>query len=122
MKIKLDENMPASLVPALAALGHDVDTVPSEGLAGSDDPSVWTKSQQAGRFLITQDLDFSDLRAFSPGTHEGILLIRLRSPSRRVLYEHVRSIFQAEDAETWRGAFVVSTESKLRIHLPDQNV
>jgi hypothetical protein len=32
MKIKLDENMPAGLVSAIAELGHDVDTVPSEDL------------------------------------------------------------------------------------------
>jgi hypothetical protein len=37
MRIKLDENMPASLVLALQALGHDVDTVPGEGLAGEPD-------------------------------------------------------------------------------------
>ena len=40
MKIKLDENMPSSLVAALSALGHDVDTAPAEGLAGHSDPNV----------------------------------------------------------------------------------
>lgn len=118
MKIKLDENMPAGLLQSLAALGHDVDTVPAEGLTGSGDPGVWIQSQKAGRFLITQDLDFSDLRAFAPGTHQGILLIRLRWPSRRVLRDRVVAIFQAEDVEAWHGAFVVSTDSKLRVHLP----
>jgi hypothetical protein len=33
MKIKLDENFDVRLVPLLAAEGHDVDTVTSEGLA-----------------------------------------------------------------------------------------
>ena len=32
MKIKLDENMPLSLVSALTDLGHDVETVHSENL------------------------------------------------------------------------------------------
>jgi len=27
VKIKLDENLPERLVPALTALGHDIDTV-----------------------------------------------------------------------------------------------
>jgi len=73
MKIKLDENLPSSLVVDLSALGHDVDTAPAEGLAGRPDPDVWRAAQTAERFLITQDLDFSDLRAFAPGTHYGIL-------------------------------------------------
>ena len=38
LKIKLDENSPASLAGTLHALGHDVDTVPEEGLAGFPDP------------------------------------------------------------------------------------
>jgi hypothetical protein len=73
MKIKLDENLPTSLVADLTALGHDVDTAPTEGLAGHPDSDVWRAAQSAGRFLITQDLDFSDVRAFAPGTHHGIL-------------------------------------------------
>ena len=48
MRIKLDENLPASLVADLVALGHDVDAVPREGLAGRKDPAVWQASQQAG--------------------------------------------------------------------------
>ena len=34
MTIKVDENLPERLVAALAALGHDVDTVRAEHLAG----------------------------------------------------------------------------------------
>ena len=37
MKIKLDENLPTGLVDVLSALGHEVDTVPDEGMAGQDD-------------------------------------------------------------------------------------
>jgi hypothetical protein len=34
MRIKLDENIPVGLVTALADLGHDVDSIPQEGLNG----------------------------------------------------------------------------------------
>lgn len=74
MKIKLDENLPVRLVRILSQLGHETDTVGQEGLAGQDDRHVWEAAQGAGRFLITQDLDFSDIRRFTPGTHQGILL------------------------------------------------
>ena len=69
MKLKLDENLPESLVPEMAALGHDADNVRLEGIAGDSDPNVWRAAQNSGRFLITQDLDFSDHRRFAPGTH-----------------------------------------------------
>jgi predicted nuclease of predicted toxin-antitoxin system len=69
--LKLDENLPEGLVAEFAALGHDVDNVRMEGLAGRNDEDVWTSTQAARRFLITQDLDFSDIRRFQPGTHHG---------------------------------------------------
>ena len=47
MRIKLDENLPAILVPDLVALGHDVDTAVDEGLGGRDDPSVWAAAPRA---------------------------------------------------------------------------
>ena len=40
MTIKLDENLPKRLVADLHALGHDVDTVVMERLAGRDDADV----------------------------------------------------------------------------------
>jgi predicted nuclease of predicted toxin-antitoxin system len=115
MKIKLDENMPAQLVGVLDGLGHDTDTVPEENLAGGKDPAIWAATQKSSRFLITQDLDFSDIRTFQPGTHFGILLVRLRKPTRRALIARIRAIFELEQVERFGRCFVVATDSKLRI-------
>lgn len=42
MRLKLDENLPESLLAALGALGHDADNVRLEGLAGKADGSCGT--------------------------------------------------------------------------------
>jgi predicted nuclease of predicted toxin-antitoxin system len=118
MRIKLDENLPLRLAGMLAALGHDCDTVPDEGLSGAVDPDVWRAAQTADRFFITQDLDFSDVRAFHPGTHAGILLVRLRVPSRKILADKIQAIFSAQDVESWAGCFVVATDHKIRVRRP----
>ena len=115
MRIKLDENLPVALVADLEALGHEVDTVPREDLAGRADPAVWQATQEAGRFLITQDLDFSDVRRFAPGTHHGLLLIRLARPGRRALRARVRRLFESERVADWGGCFVVATDRKVRV-------
>jgi predicted nuclease of predicted toxin-antitoxin system len=115
MKIKLDENIPTRLVEDLAALGHDVDTAPGEGLAGRPDDHVWRAAQSAERYLVTQDLDFSDTRLFVPGGHWGVLLVRLRRPGRSVLRERILELFRNEPVESWSRCFVVATDSKVRI-------
>ncbi|MCG3120897.1 MAG: hypothetical protein ALAOOOJD_03792 [bacterium] len=66
MKIKLDENLPTALVAILDQLGHETDTVASEGLAGLDDQVIWEAAQIEQRFLITR---FGLLRY--PALHSG---------------------------------------------------
>jgi predicted nuclease of predicted toxin-antitoxin system len=87
MKAKLDENLPLRIATRLQELGHDVHTIQQENLAGCDDSQLWAQAQREGRTLITQDLDFSDSRRFTPGTHCGVVLVRLHSPSRLRLVE-----------------------------------
>lgn len=118
MKVKLDENLPIRLSTILKNLSHDVDTVTQEHLSGRSDVEIWRAAQNEGRFLITQDLDFSDVREFAPGTHFGLLLVRLRSPDRQNLLRRVRGIFQFEDVNSWAGCFVVATERKIRVIRP----
>src|SRR5690348_9235233 len=77
MKIKLDENLPLQAATFLKNFGHDVHTPHDERLIGRADEEIWDAAQK--------DLDFSDLRRFAPGSHHGILLLRLRSPTRRSL-------------------------------------
>lgn len=118
MKVKLDENLPLRLATLLKGLGHDVDTVREEGLTGHADIEIWETAQKESRFLITQDLDFSDSRKFVPGSHFGILLLRLHSPNRRRSVDRVVKIFQKESIAEWLGCFVVATERKIRVLKP----
>jgi predicted nuclease of predicted toxin-antitoxin system len=110
MKIKLDENLPLHPAASLEDLGHGVHTTTSEGLAGRGDREVWEASQAESRFLITQDLDFSDVRRFAPGSHAGVLLVRLHSPSRQNFIARVQHVFQSESVDHWTGCFVVVSE------------
>jgi predicted nuclease of predicted toxin-antitoxin system len=54
MRVKLDENIPVRLAGELSTVGHDVDTVASEGLKGKPDSDVWSAARREERFLITQ--------------------------------------------------------------------
>jgi predicted nuclease of predicted toxin-antitoxin system len=118
MNIKLDENLPLALATLLKDLGHDVHTPRDEQLTGHTDIEIWEAAQKESRFLITQDLDFSDSRRFSPGSHHGILLIRLRSPNRRDLIGRIGQLFQKENVGEWMHCFVVATERKIRVLRP----
>jgi predicted nuclease of predicted toxin-antitoxin system len=118
MKFKLDENLPLQIALDLRGRSHDVQTVGEEGLTGRPDTDVWEAAQREGCLLITQDLDFSDVRKFQPGSHHGIMLLRLQSPSRRDLIARATELFQMEDVSAWEDCFVVVTERKIRVRKP----
>jgi hypothetical protein len=65
-------------------------------------------------------LDFSDRRKFAPGFHAGLMLVRLRVPGRLALAARIAEAFQAEEADSWAGCFVLLTDHKLRVHRPAQ--
>jgi len=85
-------------------------------LRGHDDTRIWHEAQRAERFLITEDLDFSDARRFAPGIHYGLMLVRLRVPGRLALTRRVQQIFADESVEEWQRCFVLVTDIKLRVH------
>jgi predicted nuclease of predicted toxin-antitoxin system len=118
MKIKLDENLPVELVPELTALGHDVHTPRDEGLHSAPDEAIWEQAQREQRFLVTQDLGFSDARHFAPGSHHGILIVRLKEPSRQALLDRIRGLFREEEVTTWTRCLVVASERKVRVRRP----
>jgi len=118
MRIKVDENLPSQIAQKLKSFGHDAHTAQDEGIGGCVDSVIWEAAQRERRFLITQDLDFSDARRFAPGTHHGILLIRLQFPSMFSLIERIEELFQKENVNSWPGCFVVTTERKVRVRRP----
>jgi predicted nuclease of predicted toxin-antitoxin system len=118
MKLKLDENLPVTAAASLRPFGYDVDTARDEGLGGQPDDAVWRAAQADGRFLITQDLDFSDARKFVPGTHHGILLVRLPDAEQWRVTDYLLGWFRESDARTWTGCVVVATPNKVRVRRP----
>jgi predicted nuclease of predicted toxin-antitoxin system len=83
---------------------------------GKPDEEIWRAVLSENRFLITQDLDFSDTRRFVPGTHAGLLLVRLREPGAQALLKIIGAV--AADIAGWAGCFVVLTDNKIRVKHP----
>lgn len=107
-----------TLMRALRALGHDVEHVYTKNLSGHPDPDVMALAQSEERFLITSDRRFADMRVFTPGTHAGLLFVRLKHPARSALFAKVQTLFETEDVQSWHRCFVVASDRKLRVRRP----
>ena len=117
-RVKLDENLSSSHKALLITSGYDADRVTDEGLSGADDTVVWTRVVNEGRFFITLDLDFADVRRFGPGTHPGILLIRPKSRGNKAVLDILTRVLAEYPLTTLAGCFVVANPDLTRVRRP----
>lgn len=118
MKFKLDENLPASSAVILAGAGHDADSVAGEGLAGAPDPDVVAAATAAGRILISLDRGLGDIRADPPGSHAGIVVLRLPDQSAATASKAIGDLTTLTNLEGLAGAVAVLQRGLLRIRHP----
>jgi predicted nuclease of predicted toxin-antitoxin system len=119
MKLKLDENMPASAVALLAGWDHDVTTAVDEGLAGRDDPTVAERVTREGRMLTTLDRGFGNIRSYPPGEHPGIIVLRLPDQRPAHVGAALRSLLYRGSLEELAGCTVVVEPGRLRVRRPE---
>ena len=118
MKFKLDENLPASSAAILTNAGHDVDTVTQEGLIGAPDRDVVAAATAAGRILISLDRGLGDIRAYPPGSHAGIVVLRLTDQSAAAATKAVTDLATLTNPDSLTGAVTVLQRGLRRIRHP----
>lgn len=77
LKFLVDANLPFSSKLLLEELGFDSLHVRETKLSDASDEEIFRFAQKAGRIILTRDLDFADAVRFKPGTHHGIIVMRI---------------------------------------------
>jgi predicted nuclease of predicted toxin-antitoxin system len=98
--------------------GYEATTVLAQGWRGLPDEHLWPRVQLESRFLVTADKGFADLRSYPPGSHAGILLLRLDEESRRGYIELVGRVLQQLDIATHGGDVIVASLRGIRVRKP----
>ena len=114
--VKVDEDLPAEVADLMRRAGHDARTVVQEGLTGIPDEGLWSMVQQEQRCLFTADKGFANAQLFPPGTHAGIVLLRLPRESRAGYIHLTESLLAGMDIESGIGAIIVVTPGAIRMY------
>ena len=113
--VKLDEDLPDRLAHVVQKHGYAVATVRGQGWSGLQDPLLWSKVNAEGRFLISADKGFGDLRSFPPGTHPGILILRPDKESVLDFEALLESVLGGRRLESLAGFVTVVNSRGIRI-------
>ena len=107
--IKVDEDLPRGIDELFDSRGHIATTVVGQGWSGVSDEILWSRVQSEGRWLITADKGFADLRKYPPGSHAGVILLRPGEESPRAYLELAANAVVRLDLDNSRGAIIVVT-------------
>jgi len=98
--------------------GDDAIHLRDQGLQRLPDPDIFDKAHLERRIILTFDLDFGEIAAFSRGRIVSVVLFRLHNTRTPHVIERLQSALNLADALE-KGAVVVVEESRCRVrHLP----
>ena len=115
VKVKVDEDLPRAAVELLRRFGYDATGVYEQGMSGWKDEDLWQAVQDEGRFLVTADKGFGDIRVHPPGTHQGVLLLRPSEQGIRPVLDLLHRVLTSYSLEQLTGCIVVATPRGVRI-------
>jgi predicted nuclease of predicted toxin-antitoxin system len=118
-KFLIDEDMPRSAAVVLRDAGHTAEDVRDVGLRGHGDQEIFDYAQARGAILITGDKGFSNTLRFPPGTHAGIIVVRLPNelPTHKANEELLRGLRDLEGEEL-TGLLLIIEVGRTRIRRP----
>lgn len=115
MRVKLDEALSQTVAEPLHAGGYSVTSVRQQGWGGWKDSQLWPRLQAEKVLFITTDKAFGDIRAYPPGTHAGIILLRPDRESIPAFKALVTRVLERHRLESLAGTVTVATSRAIRI-------
>lgn len=121
MKFLLNMNIPRSLGIRLMQNGHEYRHVGDIGMFRSKDIGIVQFARENGEVIITHDLDYGNILAFSGDSAPSVIIFRLRYSHPNNLFCRMIAEWDEIESHLLKGAIIIIEDSTLRIRdLPIQ--
>ncbi len=111
----LDMNMARQLGKLLETRGHAWRHVADAGLQRADDSVILEAAKQIGEVILTHDLDYGTLLAFSGDVRPSVVIFRRRNVHPRELFEAMMKYWAELAPALEAGALIILEDSAIRI-------
>ncbi|MDI6792977.1 MAG: DUF5615 family PIN-like protein [bacterium] len=119
MKFLSDMGVSPKTVAFLQGLGYDAIHLHDQGLNRLQDTAILAKARNEKRILLTHDLDFDEIVAFSGTKLPSVITFRLRNMHPERVNHYLHAVITQHHEMLEQGAIITVTEGRIRVrHLP----
>jgi predicted nuclease of predicted toxin-antitoxin system len=115
MKFLLNMNVPRDLGRRLAAQGHECRHVGDVGMAQASDVAIVEEARGNQETIVTHDLDYGHLLAFSGQPAPSVVIFRLRNTHPDNLFTRITGTWSEIEKPLLEGAIVALEDAAFRI-------
>jgi predicted nuclease of predicted toxin-antitoxin system len=115
MKFLLNMNMSRELGKLLVSQGHEYRHVGDIGLARAEDIDIVAEAKEKQEIILTHDLDYGNLLAFSGQSVPSVIIFRLRNTQPKNMFIRLMNMWPKIQRPLIKGAIVILEDATLRI-------
>ena len=84
-------------------------------MAAASDPAIIEEARESGETIVTHDLDYGHLPAFSGASSPSVIILRVRDTSLENLFRRIATALPEAEEALSAGAVVIIEDAALRI-------
>lgn len=115
MNFLLNMNIPPSFGHRLVEVGHACRHVAEIGMSQASDNEIVKQARANQEIIITHDLDYGQLLAFSGKANPSVIIFRFRDTSSENMFARLMDKWPEIEQPLAHGAIVVMEDASLRI-------
>jgi len=115
VKLLLNMNVLPQLAPRLVAAGHPCRHARDIGLERAEDPEIIKAAKGGGEVIVTHDLDYGHLLAFSGEAGPSVIIFRVRNTHPEALFRRFSECWPDIEDSLRQGAIVTVEDAAVRI-------
>jgi len=115
MRFLVDMALSPKTVQFLRELGHEAVRANEVGLARAKDIEIMEYAVSNGMAVITADLDFGEILAYTKRNRPSVIIFRLRDPSPDHVNSLLSSILLHIEEPLKKGSIVIVEDDRVRI-------
>lgn len=115
MKFLLDMNIPASFGTALVSIGHEYRHIQDINLFKADDEHIVLEAQKNDEVIITHDLDFGKILAFSNKIKPSVIIYRTGNINVKSMIALFNQYYPKIQVHMQSGAVIIIEDHSIRI-------